>query len=145
MNNFLKLRHKFEEQPCSVNSINDEYSILIISRQDFKIEYYKPVYTFSYLEKRECQSDNFAYGEAYEWLLSYTFNQVDLEKAQIKITNSSNIQIFFESPISLIVVNKKSGYKHSAILLNELNIPLSYIEDTLDIFNLLKKIKKSNF
>ena len=81
------------------------------------------------------------YKDSHEWFIKYIFNKSDLENAKLIISHSNTINIFFENKISLFIVNKITYYKHDPILVNEIIVSFFEIEDTLDVFNLLRKIK----
>ena len=141
MIDFFELQQKIETQPCLVNSINDEYSTLKITHHDFRLEYSNDIIFFSYIENRNFYLNDLTYSDAHKWFKKYIFSTTDLKNAKTYIYNPNTINVFFKNKIGLNIVNKLSGYKHDTLFVNK--IPLSFfnIEDTLDVFNLFKKLK----
>ena len=137
----LELKQKIRTLPCSISSINDAYSTLNVSRKDFEFGYSDNLFFFSYNENRDFYLNDLTYKDSHEWFIKYIFNKSDLENAKLIISHSDTINIFFEHKISLFIVNKITYYKHDPILVNEIIVSFFEIEDTLDVFNLLRKIK----
>jgi hypothetical protein len=138
-----ELQQKIEKLPRTIHWINDEYNRIKILYIYFNFQYFRATYFFSYTEKREIYLADLAYKDTYNWTVKYIFNHSELEKSQLIISNSNTIKIFFESKISLFIINQTNHYEHEPLLVNEISIPFLNTEDTLDVFNLLKKIKVS--
>lgn len=140
MLDLLTLQQKIEGLPCSISLANDEYGSLRISRKDFQF-HFSDMFTFSYTEKRDLYLANSTHKNSYSWLIKYIFCQSDLESAEIVFRNSNKIDILFSNKIALIVTNKISGFKHDSLLVDKISISFLNIEDSLDVFNLFRKLK----
>ena len=141
MIDFLELQQKIEKQPCLASLINDEYSTLKVSRYDFKLEYSNDTIVYAYAENRDFHLNDLTHSESGKWLIKYIFTISDLQNAEITINDATTINIIFKEKIDLDIMNKMSDYKHNTIYINEIQLLFSNNEDTLDVFNLFKKLK----
>ena len=141
MTALLELQQKVEQQPCLVHFTSDEYGTLKVSRQNFRIVRLGDAFFFTYIENRDFSVNELDGIHTQKWFMKYSFSKKDLKTSEIKVQHTHTIQLYFQQNITLHIVNQSTEYEHKPIFVNEMCIPFLNIDDALEVFNLLKRLK----
>jgi hypothetical protein len=141
MTTLLELQQKVEEQPCLVHFTSDEHGTLKVSRYNFRILCLGDSFVFTYIENRDFSLDELYGIHTQKWLIKYSFSTNDLITSEIKVQPVNTVQLYFQQNITLHIVNQLTKYEHKPIFVSEMSIPLWNMDDTLETFNLLKRLK----
>jgi hypothetical protein len=141
MTALLELQQKVEQQPCLVHFTSDEHGTLKVSRQNFRIACLGAYFFFTYTEKRDLSVNELDGINSQKWLMKYSFSKNDLKTSEIKVQHTNTIQLNFQQNITLHIVNQSTAYEHKPIFVSEMHIHLLNMDQTLEVFNLLKRLK----
>ncbi|MEY4937699.1 MAG: hypothetical protein RIS64_4058 [Bacteroidota bacterium] len=141
MTALLELQQKVEQQPCLVHFTSDEHGTLKVSRQNFRIASLGDSFCFTYTENRDFSVNELYSLNTQKWLMKYSFSKNDLKTSEIMVQHTNTIQLNFQQNITLHIVNQSTAYEHQPIFVSEMYIHLLNMDQTLEVFNLLKRLK----